>query len=321
MSIEILSPGIHTTVQDLGRRGYQSIGISPSGVMDVFAHKIANMLVGNDDHCATLEMTLTGAKIKFHHDCSIAITGADLSASIDGVAIENWRHIRVDSGSVLKFSKRKSGCRAYLALAGGINVKKWLGSFSTYLQVGNGGFQGRKLEKNDVLQIGQAKIRTTTENVNWKVSPFMYEFYNNIKIRVLEGKQFDQFTTESIKTFFNTTYTVNINANRVGYRLDGKPLARINMESVISEGVSNGTVQVPSDGKPIILMSDRQTIGGYPKVAQVITVDLAKLAQCAPGDKITFQLVSLEEAQQEYIMFEKQLKLLGAAMKLKGEGK
>jgi antagonist of KipI len=319
MTIEVLSPGLYTTIQDLGRRGFQHNGISPGGVMDTFSHRIANILVGNDESFATIEMTLTGAKLKFNQTLYIAITGADLTPTIDGYRVENWRKIKVEKGSILTFKKRQSGCRGYLAVSGGFKGDKWLGSSSTSLQVKLGGYKGRTLKQHDVLEVNDSNNLSFDDVVNWKVSPHLYRFYEQrAQLQVIKGKQFDQFTKKTVDQFFNQLYSVSVNSNRMGYRLEGVPLTRKDNQSLISEGVSNGTVQIPADGKPIILMADRQTIGGYPKLAQVITVDLAKLAQCVPGERVGFSLVSLEEAHRKYCEIEKEISQLKVAVKLKG---
>jgi antagonist of KipI len=320
MTIQVLSPGIYTTMQDLGRKGFQHIGVSPSGVMDEFAHRIANILVGNDENCATLEMTLTGATLKFNEASYIAVTGAEFSPTIDGVKVDNWRRIKIEKGSILQFSKRKEGCRAYLAISGGFKGENWLGSSSTSLQVKLGGHSGRSLQKNDLLVVNDSQETIFVgETAKWKVSPHVYHFYKEPhKISVIKGRQYEKFSKESLKHFFESSYVVSSNSNRMGYRLEGEPLARVHETPLISEGVCNGTVQVPPDGQPIILMAERQTIGGYSKIAQVASTDLPKLAQCIPGDKLSFQLVSLEEAQNKRIVLEKELQLLKAAVKLKG---
>ncbi|OZM58302.1 hypothetical protein CIB95_01650 [Lottiidibacillus patelloidae] len=319
MSIEVITPGIYTTVQDLGRTGYQHIGVSPSGAFDTFAHRIANILVGNDESCATLEVTITGPTLKFNSQMNIALTGANLSPKLNGIEIENWRRYLVNEGDILRFAKLKSGCRAYLAVSGGIAGEKWLGSTSTYLQENVGGYKGRLLQKKDVLHVNQSTRTDNEEITKWKVSQqFLNHYYQKTPIRVLKGRHYDQFSEEELKKFMTNRYHVNASSNRMGYRLDGETIHRLVEQELVSEGVSNGTVQIPADGKPIVLMNDRQTIGGYPKIAQVISADLIKLAQYKPGEDLSFRFVSLQEAQNAYLMLEKELNILKAAVKLKG---
>lgn len=332
MSLTVLKPGLLTTVQDLGRFGLQRHGVIVSGAMDSFAFRTANWLVGNQDGEAALEMTLIGPAVRFEADTLIAVTGGNLNPRIDEYPIPLWRPIAVKSGSVLRFSAADSGCRTYLAVAGGISVPTVMGSKSTYLRAGIGGYQGRALQATDVLEIGTPSPRANklmknlTEPgslpfaiVKWRVSHQLLSFYQkNSIIRVIRGGQFTHFERISREQFFQTEYRVTPQSDRMGYRLSGAKLALTEPIEMISEAVTAGTIQVPPDGNPIVLLADRQTTGGYPKIGHVITADLPILAQVKPGETIRFQEISLEEAQNLYRSRERDLQLLRQVLAVKG---
>lgn len=332
--IKILKPGLLTTIQDLGRVGYQKQGIIASGVMDPMAHRIANLLVGNAQHAATMEMTLAGPKIQFQEKTLIAICGGNLSPHIDGTPVKLWRPIFVQKGSTLTFGQAKEGCRAYLAVAGGFDVPDRMGSKSTYLRAGIGGYHGRALQTDDTLSIGlpsssvQDRIKELEEEANgqsfhemdWYVgAKFAPNFQSNQPIRIIRGREFGWFSETSQKALFQESYTISSQSDRMGYRLEGSSLELEREQSMISEAVAFGTIQVPSNGQPIILLADRQTTGGYPKIAQIASVDLPVIGQMKPGSTITFQEISLEEAQQFILEREKQIQELAQGIYLKSK--
>jgi antagonist of KipI len=322
--ITIIKSGIQTTIQDLGRFGYQKFGVITSGAMDAFAHRIANILVGNDENLPTLEITLQGPTIQFHKDTLISITGANISPKINDISIPNWRAILVKKGSRLEFGKLQNGCRAYLAVAGGYCIPKIMNSYSTYLRAELGGYLGRKLEKEDELFLGDMNDISKTwinrlkkkrsdafVSENWSVSSSLLSAYEQMnRIRVIEGKNFPFFSEESKQAFFQNKYRVRPQSDRMGYRLSGPNLFLKESKELLSEAVTYGTIQVPTDGQPIVLLADRQTTGGYPKIGQVATVDFSIIAQSKPGDELCFTKITLEKAQILLLKREKEILLL-----------
>lgn len=294
--ITILNPGLLTTVQDGGRIGYQAFGVSVSGVMDPRAMNIANILVGNDDNEAVLECTMMGPQIRFDVSNVIAVTGGDLGASIDGQPIPTYRAVKVQAGQTLRFTGLRGGCRAFIAFAGGLDIPLVMGSRSTYMKAKIGGLEGRKLQKDDVIG-----FRDPKETIhNFDIRGFTPEFVprNEYTLHVILGPQDDMFTDEGLKTFLSETYTVTPEFDRMGCRLDGPVIAHKNGGDIISDGIAFGAIQVPSAGKPIIMLADRQTTGGYTKIANVITADFRLLAQMKAGDKVRFEKTSIAAAQE-----------------------
>ncbi|WP_264476600.1 5-oxoprolinase subunit C family protein [Jeotgalibacillus aurantiacus] len=303
--IKVIEAGLLSSIQDNGRTGYQESGVIQSGVMDTFTLRIANTLVGNNESEGVLELTLTGPTLEFTEDHLIALCGADFSAEIDGAPAPLWRPVVVKKGSTLHMRFSKTGCRGVIAVAGGFDVPDVFGSKSTYLRAGIGGFKGRALDKEDVLPIGdpgkesEATFKRAEESpFTWSVSgAYTESVYSPEFIRVMPGLQFDEFTEESKRTFTNSTYKLSKQSDRMGFRMEGEPLERTTDEDILSEGVAFGTIQVPSDGQPIILLADRQTLGGYPKIGQVASVDLPALIQKKPGESVRFKWITVKEAQ------------------------
>jgi antagonist of KipI len=264
-------------------------------------------------------MTLLGATLQFHEDTLIAICGGDLSPTCNEHPLPMWRPVFVEKGAIVAFGKARRGCRAYLAVAGGFDVKPVLGSKSTYLRGGIGGYQGRALQKGDVLSFGHPESFFTT--TNWRVKGDLIPPYGNeVIVRVLKGSQFDAFTEASRHSFFANSYQVTPQSDRMGYRLQsqGETLCLTEPMEMISEAVAFGTIQVPPEGQPIVLMADRQTTGGYPKIADVITIDLPLIAQLKPGERVRFVPVEMEDAQELYLMREWEIGLLKQGILLKG---
>lgn len=327
MSMKILHPGLMATIQDLGRYGSQKYGVIVSGAMDIVSLRIANRLVGNDEKEAGIEITLYGTKIEFQEDHLIAITGGDLQATIDGNPVAMWRPIFIQKGSILHFTSAIKGCRAYLAIAGGLAIPEKMGSRSTYLRAKIGGYEGRTLQKDDVLQTRDIsktnemfikKMQSLTEPLSWSVNySAFFSFKKTQTIRILPGSEYERFDTNSQQHFLQKSYTVTMNADRMGYQLKGNKLQLTEEFNLLSEGVTFGTIQVPTNGQPIILMADRQTTGGYPKIAQVISADLPKLAQMQPTNQILFELTSIEKAEQALLKRERKLYELSIGIRLK----
>ncbi|URM34978.1 biotin-dependent carboxyltransferase family protein [Cytobacillus firmus] len=333
--MKVLKPGLLSSIQDLGRTGYQKFGVIASGAMDPFSHRMANLLSGNEENDPALEITMMGPTLTFEEDTLISICGGDLSPLINGQPIRTWRSIFVKKGSELKFGGCQKGCRAYLAVSGGFSVPEVMNSRSTYLRAGIGGFKGRALKAGDVLETGKPSLqslkmadylskqlhdKTFVEN-DWGIaSKLIPETIGNPEIRITRGRQFDLFTHESRIQLFNHAFEVTAQSDRMGYRLKGTSLALSEHAEQISEAVNFGSIQVPPDGNPIVLLADRQTTGGYPKIGQVAAVDLPLLAQAKPGDALRFKEISNGQAQQLLIKRELKLKELKQGISLKTRG-
>ena len=296
VSIEVLRPGLLTTVQDRGRFGYQKFGVPPSGAADGVALRVANVLVGNPVGAAALEITALGPQLRFLADAVVAVTGAEMQADLDGRAVPWYQSFLVRGGQTLDVQACTQGLRSYLAVAGGMDVPVLLGSRSTCLAAAFGGFQGRALAAGDVLRTGPppgplADLANREVPEAWRprrTSPVM--------LRVVLGPQDDAFTAQGLQTFLESTYQVSQHTDRMGCRLEGPEIAHRESADIISDWVPTGGVQVPGDRKPIILLADRQTTGGYPKIATVIGPDLPLVSQCRPGDPLRFRAVTLAEA-------------------------
>jgi len=309
--IEVLAPGLLTTVQDLGREGFGPMGVSPSGAADPVALRIGNRLVGNAAIAAALEMTLLGGTFLFPEGALAALTGSDFGAALDGADRLPWASFEVKPGQTLRLGPTRSGARCYLCLQGGIAVKPFLGSASTHLLSGLGGYQGRALRKGDVLKTGDSDggpNRTLGTNRCKKVTPKILEGLRPRKIlRVTPGPQRGWFSQAAEKVFYGGTYGVSEEANRMGLRLHGPPVPEGAHGGMISEGVSLGAVQIAADGMPIILSVEQQTTGGYAKMANVISADFGSLGQLRPRDEIRFRRVTFETARKLLIEQEKLL--------------
>ena len=306
--LEILSPGILTSVQDLGRYGYGRYGVAPSGALDSFALRIANLLVGNRSDQACLEIMLLGPAIKALEDVVVAVTGGNLQPQRDKQPLAMWRSQILKKGDILSFNSLLSGFRAYVAVAGGISVPRVMGSRSTNFSSGFGGFQGRALRKNDILTSENHSqcVKTGTRIFSAAWIPV---YPDNWSLRVIWGPQDDHFPAESRASFLDATYIMSADSDRTGIRLQG-PVIRQKPDiqaSIISEGVISGSVQIPGDGMPILILGETVT-GGYRKIATVISADLPLLGQIKPGDSIRFTAVSLDEARQALIAVEENVR-------------
>lgn len=308
MTMTILKPGLLTTIQDMGRKGSQQYGVIVSGVMDTTSYRLGEILL-QQKPSAAIEFTLIGPTVQFNCDTVFCLTGANFSPLLNEEPCAMWKPVFAEKGSILKFQSCVAGARGYLHIKGGIQVDKTLGSYSTYIRAGIGGFKGRPLQKGDVLPILKS---APYENSNWALNPNHWiSTSQDVVIRVVKGTEYERFTDESKASLINKTFTVTKDADRMGYRLEGEGKLSLKENfDLLSEAVTYGTMQVPPGGHPIVLMADRQTTGGYPKIAQVISVDLPKLAQLQPFAKMRFELVTLEKAQELIIKQENEFRLL-----------
>ncbi len=298
MSVEVLKPGALSTFQDLGRTGFQHSGVPVNGVMDERAHRIANWAVGNPAGEATLELTLLGPSLKFEGRTVLAICGANLSPTLDGVPLAAGEATLVPAGAVLAFGRRVSGARAYLAVRGGFTLAPVMGSASTFVRGGYGGLDGRALRKGDRIGLRATVRGAPAPRLALPRFPAGVLRGTDAPIRVVAGRHWCAFEARAQRAFVACPYVIQAQSDRMGFRLDGDALPLARAMEIESEAVSFGTVQVPSGGQPIVLMADCQTTGGYPKIAQVAHVDLPRLAQRMPGETVRFELVSLEQAQR-----------------------
>lgn len=296
-SLLVESPGALTTVQDLGRPGFAQQGVSPSGAADPVALRLGNVLVGNAPGSAGLEMTLVGGSFVFPQGAIITLTGADLGATLDGRPLEMWTPHTLRPGMKLVLGPTKNFARGYLSIAGGIQVDPFLGSASTHLLSGLGGFAGRPLRKGDLLRIGKPAKAIRPRKIGQAA---LHALRPQKILRVTEGPQADWFSAETTQHFFRDLFLISEESDRVGLRLEGT-LPGVESREMITEGVSLGAVQVTPSGQPIILFVEQQTTGGYPKIANVIGADLHRIGQLRPRAEIRFELTSLADARSLWI--------------------
>jgi KipI family sensor histidine kinase inhibitor len=291
-TVTVVRPGLFTTIQDRGRWGHQASGVSVSGALDLLSHRLANLLVGNSLEAATLEVTLAGPELRVEQDTRLVITGADLQASVDGKAVSPGIPARCRAGGIVRFGERHAGARAYIGIEGGIDVAAVLGSRATHVGAALGGMDGRALLPGDRLPLGTAigSGGTLPESVRLPVPK------GGVRLRVLAGPQDDFFPPSALALLERSRFLVTPQSNRMGYRLSGATLPRVSGREMISDATFVGAIQVPASGEPILLMSDRQTTGGYPQIATVITADLPLAGQLAPGDWVEFARCTREEA-------------------------
>ena len=301
MTVRVLRPGLLTTVQDRGRHGYQRVGLCPGGAMDPVALALANALVGNPLDEAALEITVIGPELVFEVDTLVAVCGADFDTSFP-----HNRPVLARAGTRFNAGRATRGARAYIAVAGGFAVEPVLGSRSTYLPGQFGGYEGRALKHGDVLPLRDTaaverfsalkNIRDGT--VRWSAPPLTLPDREPILLHVIEGQHFASFDATSQRAFFDTVWRVAPDSNRMGFRLSGPPLGRPQGDEILSGPTCLGSVQVPPSGVPIALMADHQTTGGYPRIAEIASADVSRLAQLAPGGKVHFAKCSLEIAAE-----------------------
>ena len=294
-TFEVLESGILTTIQDLGRYGFSQFGVPPSGALDTFSLRVSNLLVGNEEE-AGLEITLMGLRIRALKEVVIAITGGNLSPTLNGEPVEMWRTHLLVQDDVIAFKKVSAGCRAYLSAGGGFVVPKIMGSSSTYLSGKFGGLEGRSLRRGDVLYTSNSSSSLDKLGLRFP-SDWIPSLEKEVLLRVIPGPQDHHFTEKGFQTLTSSSYEVTPQCDRMGIRLEGPRIERRPdvEESIISEGLISGAVQVPGDGKPIIILTELVT-GGYTKIVTIIATDLPRVAQLKPGDRVKFKRISIEEA-------------------------
>ena len=297
-TIEIIEPGLLTTVQDLGRRGFQRYGIPVCGALDSVSLRIANILVGNPEGAAGLEVTFMGPALRFTADAVFAVVGADFALEVDGRPARTWESVKASAGATLRLGQATDGLRAYIAVAGGIEVPSLMGSRSTDLKGGFGGFEGRALQAGDALPVGHSLhvAGWTPASLPSGISR-QPTYGQDFTIRATLGPQDGEFTDAGLNTLLSSEYTVSTQSDRMGYRLDGPAVEHQSGADIVSDGSAFGSVQIPGNGQPIILLADRGTTGGYTKVATVIGPDIGLLAQAMPGARVRFAAVTVEEAR------------------------
>ncbi len=299
--LEVIEPGLLTSVQDLGRRGYERFGVPVAGAMDPFALRAANVLVGNPPEAAGLEITVAGPTLRATANCLIAVGGADLGLRVNGWPIPTWASAFVRRGWRIEFDGQRSGCRAYLAVAGGFAVSPVMGSRATYLRGSLGGLEGRALRAGDLLPIAPVDWHLPSRAAHQLSSSLLPPYGDHPTVEVIPGPQVDAFTGEGWRTFLGSEYQISPTADRMGYRLQGPAIAHRGAADIVSDGIVLGAVQVPANRQPIVMMADRQTTGGYFKIATVVSADIPLLAQCLPGkSSVRFRETSVEEAQRRY---------------------
>ncbi len=284
--LEVIKPGQLSLIQDFGRYGLAPLGVTQGGPLDEYAYCWSNHLLGNHPNNATIEITLGQAEFRFTQSCMLAICGGDLQARLDDKPIRNWTSFYARRGQVLKFGLPINGLRAYLAVEGGFDIAPHLGSTSTVLREQLGGLHqdGTPLVKNDRLKYNKSSAIKPPKQLTFRFTP---DYNLPLRLRLIESYQAHQFSKESKRSFYNQTYKVGQHSDRMGYRLEGSPITPP-VEGIISEGIALGSVQIPPDGKPIILLNDRQTLGGYPKLGVLARIDHARIAQARPGQEVKF---------------------------------
>jgi antagonist of KipI len=310
-SLRVITPGMLTTIQDRGRWGWQSRGVPVAGPMDPYSHRLANALAGNESDAAALEVTLVGPEVEFDDERIAAVTGADFDLTVDGRSTPLNTPFAVPAASVVRFGARRGGARAYLAIEGGIGVPPVLGSRSTHLPSAMGGLDGRPLRAGDRLPLGKRGRESfplmrgpeKTPDPFFGAGPFF-------TLRVLPGPQSDRFASDALDVLQSAPYVLDINSNRMGFRLQGPTLRHAGDAEMLSDATPVGAIQVPAGGQPILLMADRQTTGGYPNIATVISADIGLAGQLAPGDSISFVVCNLREAMAALIAREQALMAL-----------
>ncbi len=295
---KVIKSGVFDIIQDLGRYGYQQFGMPASGAMDSYALRIGNRILGNNESEAGIEISSPGLSLEVLSRTVIAITGANFNAAINNVVVPMWEALEVKQGDKISFNQIKNGSRSYLLVMGGINVPCFLGSKSTYVRAKIGGLKGRSLKRADIIHIGNPEKKLQDVIVRKVASIDIPDYYKDNEIRVILGPQDDYFTEDALFTFLNSFYEITASSDRMGYRLKGPKIDSKSGSDIITDGIPPGSIQVPQNGMPIVMLADRQTTGGYAKIATVISVDIDKFSQMKPGNRIKFRKIDLEEAHQ-----------------------
>ena len=294
-AVRVISPGLLTTVQDLGRTGFLQYGVPEAGAMDRLSLMLANLLAGNALGDAALEITMSGPVLEFLNPTAFSITGADISPKLNGVSIKGYRRVYAAKGDILEFGRLISGARAYVAFHGGLDVPLVMKSRSTYLRGWFGGVEGRSLRSGDELTVRAETL--SYFGVREIPEDLIPKYKDGYTARVIMGPEERRFTEAAIENFLKSTYSVTNQWDRMGIRLKGAPIEHREGADILSAGITLGTIQVPSSGDPIVLLADRQTTGGYTRIANIVSVDIPYVAQLKPGDSLSFEEISIEEAQ------------------------
>lgn len=297
-TLHVISPGVFSNLQDSGRHGYQDMGVPPSGAMDFFLHALANHLVGNDANTAVLEFTVTGGQYRIQGgSCRLSVVG-DVDVAINGETVPSWSSYTLTDGNTLKIGTLRTGLRGYLAVYGGFDVSPVMGSVSTLSRAALGGFHGRALKKEDVIPLCQSytpntpclrsPVGTCLESLPWQ--------RHTGPLRIVLGPQVSAFTEQGIQSFLHGEYKILPASDRMGYRLNGPSIEHSNGHDIITDAIALGAIQVAGDAQPIIALHDRQTTGGYPKIAVVARADMSRLVQLRPGASLSWQAISVNQA-------------------------
>ncbi len=300
MAMHVIFPGPRTMIQDKGRLGYQNSGFAPSGFMDRVASHMANVLVGNPDSEAVLEFCFVGPALFFDEEVNVAVCGGDFGIEVEGKKYPADKAVHIPAGSTVRITTGKAGLYGSLAVGGGLDIPEVMGSRSTNLRCGIGGYKGRILMAGDVIRLRDPS--NGKQDLSWRwvperrlVSP---EDPGITRVRVIRGPQEDMFTEEGIRTFYESDYVISSHSDRMGFRLTGPPVEAVSGCDILTDGIVNGAVQITGTGEPIVMMADRQTTGGYAKIASIINVDIPLFAQLRPGQMVRFERCSMEEAQR-----------------------
>jgi antagonist of KipI len=321
MRLIIERAGFLTSVQDLGRTGFREFGVSSGGALDSFGLRVANLLVGNDEAAAGLEITLGSLQLRFQDERVVAWCGGEFDVRVGSTALRTGHAAHVQAGERLKFGRPQTGCRAWLAISGGIDVPAVLGSRSTDLRAQFGGFEGRRLRDGDVIRVHarpEPSISATTISSRTAPHDWILPAKRDPILRFVRGCDWGRFHASTLRDFMCQPFTVSPDSDRMGVRLDGAELKRVDESDLISEAVAPGTIQVPPSGKPILLLGDCQTIGGYPKIAHVITVDLGIAVQLRAGDHVRFSEVSIADAHLLLLEREREFERFRVGIRLQG---
>lgn len=320
MSLTIIKAGMLDTVQDLGRVGFADWGINPGGAMDRYATKLSNILVGNEIHAAVIEIHFPGPQILFDQNALIAITGGDFTPLINDQPVSLWQPILVRRNTILQFSQWKQGARCYLAVHGGLSIRKWLNSYSTNTKAEAGGFNGRKLEKGDQINFGESRMYYAgllkgdrdLQPLGWKAC-MNRQYENPNEIYFMPGREWNVLHNISQNDLLNEPFSIHSLSDRMGYQLKGMPLTVSKKKELLSSGVSFGTIQLLPNGQLIVLMADHQTTGGYPRIGHIVTAHLPKFAQLRPGDDVRFIMTDIATAEQMYFLQQQEINILKRA--------
>jgi antagonist of KipI len=305
MSVEVIKPGLLSSLQDGGRRGYAHLGVGRAGAMDLPACRLANALVGNDADEATLEITLAGPTLRFRRDAVIALTGGIIEARADGQPLPPWTRCFLPAGTLLRLGGMRHGCRSYLAVRGGFDVPSPLGSRSTDLHARIGPFDGKALQAGDLIDIGTHGAtrdfdpQQGVQALRWGLDPQPWLDYAQAPLGLLRGHHFERLDATSQRALFTQRFTVSKDSNRTGSRMDGEPLRLAHALELVSEATLPGTLQLPPSGQPILLLAEAPVTGGYPRIGQLAAVDLPRFAQRRPGDAVCFREITMDEALQQ----------------------